>query len=130
NPQTASWAAEKTIAHVIAHETAHMWFGNLVTMDWWDDLWLNEAFAEWISHKAVHALNPEYKIWNDAQGGKNVALVSDALESTHPIYTPVQTPAEATELFDSITYQKGCSVLRMIENFLKEGVFRAGIRTY
>jgi puromycin-sensitive aminopeptidase len=130
NPQTASWAAEKQIAHVIAHETAHMWFGNLVTMAWWDDLWLNEAFAEWISFKAVNALSPEYKIWNDAQGGKNAALASDALESTHPIYSPVQTPAEATELFDAITYQKGSSVMRMLENFLGEETFRAGLRTY
>jgi puromycin-sensitive aminopeptidase len=130
NPQTASWAAEKTIAHVIAHETAHMWFGNLVTMAWWDDLWLNEAFAEWVSYKAVNALSPDYKIWNDAQGGKISALAADALESTHPIYEHVETPAEATELFDAITYQKGCSVLRMLENFLGEDAFRTGLRAY
>jgi puromycin-sensitive aminopeptidase len=130
NPQTASWSAEKSIAHVIAHETAHMWFGDLVTMAWWDDLWLNESFAEWISFKAVNALNPEYKIWNDAQGGKLGALAADALESTHPIYTKVETPSDATELFDAITYQKGCSVMRMLENFLGEEAFRAGLRTY
>ncbi|MEO8286858.1 MAG: M1 family metallopeptidase [Chloroflexota bacterium] len=130
NPQTASWAAEKSIAHVIAHETAHMWFGNLVTMAWWDDLWLNEAFAEWMSFRAIDSLTPEYKIWNDAQGGKNTALAADALESTHPIYKPVQTPSEATELFDAITYQKGSSVMRMLENFLGADTFRAGLRTY
>jgi len=130
NPQTASWSAEKSIAHVIAHETAHMWFGDLVTMAWWDDLWLNESFAEWVSFKAVNALNPEYKIWNDGQGGKLGALAADALESTHPIYTKVETPDDATELFDAITYQKGCSVMRMLENFLGEEAFRAGLRTY
>jgi len=99
-------------------------------MKWWDDLWLNEAFAEWVSHKVLDSLNPEYYIWNDFQGGKRGALAADALTSTHPIYTPVETPDEATELFDSITYEKGCSVLRMLETFLGEESFRSGIRTY
>ncbi len=130
NPKTASWNQEKTIAHVVAHETAHMWFGNLVTMKWWDDLWLNEAFAEWISNKAVHSLTPDYNVWNDFQFGKNAALADDALEFTHPIYNPVETPAQATELFDNIAYQKGCAVLRMLENFIGEDAFRAGLRTY
>lgn len=130
DPQTASWNAERYIAHVVAHEFAHMWFGNLVTMEWWDDLWLNEAFAEWISHKILHALAPEYDVWLSFQDGKNSALVSDALESTHPIYSKVETPAQAAELFDVITYQKGCSVLRMIENYLGEEAFRNGLRTY
>ncbi len=130
DPRTASWQAERRIAQVIAHETAHMWFGDLVTMKWWDDLWLNEAFAEWVSSKAVSILSPDYETWNDFQAGKNAAMTADALESTHPIYTPVQTPAEAAEIFDLITYQKGSSVLRMLENFLGEDDFRAGIRTY
>ncbi|MFL5735080.1 MAG: M1 family metallopeptidase [Chloroflexia bacterium] len=130
NPQTASWYQEKRIAHVIAHETAHMWFGNMVTMKWWDDIWLNEAFAEWIAIKTVDNLNPDYNIWNDFQGAKAGALANDALESTHAIYSPVQTPAEATEMFDTISYQKGCSVLRMLENFLGEEPFREGIRSY
>ena len=130
NPQTASWQAEKAITHVVAHEFAHMWFGNLVTMKWWDDLWLNESFAEWISYKAVNALSPDYKLWNDFQAGKNSALASDALESTHPIYSHVETAAEIAELFDNITYQKGCAVMRMLENFLGEEAFRGGLRTY
>ncbi len=130
NPRSASWSTEKRIAHVIAHETAHMWFGNLVTMAWWDDLWLNEAFAEWVSHKAVDEISPDYKIWNDFQFAKNAAMADDSLESTHPIYSKVETPEQATELFDTITYQKGCAVLRMIENFLGEEKFRAGMRTY
>ena len=130
NPQTVSWQAEKAIAHVVAHEFAHMWFGNLVTMKWWDDLWLNESFAEWVSYKAVNALSPDYKLWNDFQAGKNSALVSDALESTHPIYSHVETAAEIAELFDNITYEKGCAVMRMLENFLGEDAFRDGLRTY
>jgi puromycin-sensitive aminopeptidase len=130
NPQTASWYAEKRIAHVIAHETAHMWFGDVVTMKWWDDLWLNESFAEWISNKAVDALSPDYLIWNDFQSGKTSALAADGLESTHPIYSPVETPEQAADMFDSITYEKGCAVMRMLENYLGEEDFRAGIRTY
>lgn len=130
DPQTSSWDDEKWIARIVAHEFAHMWFGNLVTMKWWDDLWLNEAFAEWVAHKAVSELSPEYEVWEDFQLGKSAALRTDALESTHPIYTPVQTPAEANELFDVITYQKGSSVLRMLENFLGTDDFRAGLQTY
>jgi len=130
SPESSSWRQQKSIAHVIAHEFAHMWFGNLVTMQWWDDLWLNEAFAEWMSHRVISEISPEYKIWDDFEGNKNFALTADALESTHPIYSPVQTPAQAQELFDAITYIKGCSVLRMLENFLGTDNFRNGIRTY
>jgi puromycin-sensitive aminopeptidase len=125
-----SWKQEKSIAHVIAHEFAHMWFGNLVTMQWWDDLWLNEAFAEWISYRAVSELSPEYRLWDDFEGAQNYALGADALESTHAIYSPVETPAQAQELFDAITYLKGCAVLRMLETFLGPESFRNGLRTY
>jgi puromycin-sensitive aminopeptidase len=127
---TTSWQQEKSIAHVIAHEFAHMWFGNLVTMQWWDDLWLNEAFAEWMSYRVISEISPEYRLWDDFQGGKNYALTVDALESTHPIYSPVETPAQAQELFDAITYLKGCAVMRMLENFLGQEAFRNGLRTY
>lgn len=129
-PESSSWKQEKNIAHVIAHEFAHMWFGNLVTMQWWDDLWLNEAFAEWISYRVISELSPEYRLWDDFEGAQNYALGADALESTHAIYTPVETPAQAQELFDAITYLKGCAVLRMLENFLGAGAFRDGLRTY
>ena len=130
DPRTASFKQEQVIALVVAHEFAHMWFGNLVTMKWWDDLWLNEAFAEWMAYKAVNTLSPQYEVWNDFQGGKNAALAADAQVSTHPIYSPVETPAQAAELFDVITYQKGSSVMRMLENFLGNDAFRAGLRTY
>jgi puromycin-sensitive aminopeptidase len=130
DPRAASWNQEKLIAKVIAHELAHMWFGNLVTMRWWDDLWLNEAFAEWMAHKATHAIEPTYLVWNDFQADKNRALVDDALPTTHPIWSPVKTPSEAIEMFDVITYQKGCAVMRMLENFLGETKFEDGLRTY
>lgn len=129
-PRAASWRQEKLIALVIAHEFAHMWFGNLVTMRWWDDLWLNEAFAEWMAHKAAHAVDPSYEVWNDFIEDKSRVLFDDALRSTHPIWSPVETPDEAIEMFDSITYQKGCAVMRMLENFLGEGPFRDGLRAY
>lgn len=130
DPRAASWNQEKLIAKVIAHELAHMWFGNLVTMSWWDDLWLNEAFAEWFAHKGTHAVAPSYLVWNDFQGDKNRALIDDALPTTHPIWSPVSTPGEALEMFDVITYQKGCAVMRMLEHFLGEVPFRDGLRTY
>lgn len=130
DPKSASWRQEKVIARVVAHEMAHMWFGNLVTMRWWDDLWLNEAFAEWMAHKSVNATVPSYRIWDDSAEDKSRALFDDALQSTHPIYTAVATPEEALEMFDSITYQKGCAVMRMLENFLGEEHFRTGLRAY
>lgn len=127
---SVSWGQEKSIAHVIAHEFAHMWFGNVVTMQWWDDLWLNEAFAEWMSYRVISEISPEYHLWDNFLGAKNYALTVDALENTHPIYSPVETPAQAHELFDAITYLKGCSVMRMLENFLGQETFRNGLRTY
>ena len=129
-PEATSWANEKSIAEVIAHEIAHQWFGNRVTMKWWDDLWLNEAFATWVSFKAIDAWRPDWRMWDDYQEEKEAALVADALESTHSIYTPVRSPAEATELFDIITYSKGGAILRMAEHFLSAKVFRNGIRRY
>lgn len=128
--EATSWANEKSIAEVIAHEIAHQWFGNRVTMKWWDDLWLNEAFATWVSFKAIDAWRPDWRMWDDYQEEKEAALVADALESTHSIYTPVRSPAEATELFDIITYSKGGAILRMAEHFLSAKVFRNGIRRY
>ncbi|HET6597759.1 MAG TPA: M1 family metallopeptidase [Anaerolineales bacterium] len=129
-PETSSWKQEKAMAHVIAHEFAHMWFGNLVTMQWWDDLWLNEAFADWMSLRVISEISPEYHIWNDFEEVKNYALTEDALANTHPIYSQVETPAQAEELFDAITYLKGCAVLRMLETFLGSDTFRSGLRTY
>ena len=130
DPATASWRQKKLIAKVIAHEFAHMWFGNLVTMRWWDDLWLNEAFAEWMAHRATAAIDPSFEVWSDFIEDKAHVLFDDALRSTHPIWTPVQTPEEAIEMFDSITYQKGCAVMRQLEHFLGEGPFREGLRAY
>lgn len=127
---STSLSAQKRIAEVIAHEIAHQWFGNLVTMKWWDDLWLNEAFATWIAFKTVALWRPEWRMWEDYLSHKEAALEADAKASTHPIYQSVESPGQATELFDVITYEKGCAVLRMTERAIGAEPFRAGIRAY
>jgi puromycin-sensitive aminopeptidase len=130
DPDTSSWRNEKRIATVIAHEFAHMWFGDLVTMRWWDDIWLNESFANWMAYRVVEALSPEYQIWDDFGVSAGMILGTDALASTHPIYKRAETPQDIEENFDQITYVKGCAVLRMVEHYLGADSFRAGIRTY
>jgi puromycin-sensitive aminopeptidase len=130
DPATAPLSVQKRIAEVVTHELAHMWFGNWVTMVWWDDLWLNEAFATWMAYKMVHAWKPGWRVWLDFDSGKSVALHLDALRSTHPIRGTVRNAGEAGEAFDAITYEKGGAVLRMIEGFLGEEPFRAGIQAY
>lgn len=126
----APLAVRKRVAEVITHELAHQWFGNLVTMQWWDDLWLNEAFATWMSYKIVDAWRPGWRMWDDFEKGKHMALHLDALASTHPIKSVVNNADEATENFDVITYEKGGAMLRMIEGWLGEEAFRTGIRAY
>jgi puromycin-sensitive aminopeptidase len=130
DPATASLAQKKRVAEVVTHELAHQWFGNWVTMTWWDDLWLNEAFATWMAFKIVDAWNPAWRVWLEFDQGKAAALHLDALRSTHPIRAEIHNVAEAGEAFDLITYEKGGAVLRMIEGYLGEGRFRDGIRLY
>jgi puromycin-sensitive aminopeptidase len=130
DPAAATLAERKRAAEVICHELAHMWYGDLVTMAWWDDLWLNEAFATWMAFHVVDQWRPEWKMWQDFQHHRAAALRLDALRHTHPIHTEVRTPAEATENFDLITYEKGASVVRMIERYLGPEVFRKGVRRY
>ncbi|HET6436791.1 MAG TPA: M1 family metallopeptidase [Anaeromyxobacter sp.] len=130
DPATASLFQKKRVAEVITHELAHQWFGNWVTMAWWDDLWLNEAFATWMAFKIVDAWNPGWRVWLEFDQGKAGALQLDALQSTHPIRAEVKSVAEAGEAFDLITYEKGGAVLRMIEGYLGEDRFREGIRLY
>jgi puromycin-sensitive aminopeptidase len=130
DPATASIAEHKRAAEVIAHELAHMWYGDLVTMAWWDDLWLNEAFATWMAYRVVDDWRPEWRMWHGFEHDRNGALAQDALKSTHPIYAPVRSVAEATENFDAITYEKGAAVVRMIEHYLGPDQFRDGVRIY
>jgi puromycin-sensitive aminopeptidase len=130
DPATVSIAERKRAAEVIAHELAHMWYGDLVTMAWWDDLWLNEAFATWMAYRVVDAWKPEWRMWQGFEHDRAGALGLDALANTHPIYAPVRSVAEATENFDVITYEKGAAVVRMIEHYLGADAFRDGVRVY
>ncbi|GEJ57029.1 M1 family metallopeptidase [Anaeromyxobacter diazotrophicus] len=130
DPATAALPVKKRVAEVITHELAHQWFGNWVTMQWWDDLWLNESFATWMAAKIVDGWRPEWRVWLDFDAGKAAALHLDALRSTHPVRAEVKNPEDMTESFDVITYEKGGAVLRMIEGYLGEGPFRDGIRLY
>jgi puromycin-sensitive aminopeptidase len=130
DPAVASLGERKRAAEVIAHELAHMWYGDLVTMAWWDDLWLNEAFATWMAYKVVDDWKPEWRMWSGYEHDRAGALALDALANTHPIYTRVRSVAEATENFDAITYEKGAAVVRMIEHYLGADAFRDGVRLY
>ena len=122
---------QQRIAEVVAHEMAHMWFGDLVTMEWWDDLWLNESFASWMGNKAVDHLYPAWDMWTQfVFQDTNSGLSLDGLKNSHPIEVSVGNPAEIGELFDAISYNKGGAVLRMLEAFLGEDTFRSGIHNY
>ena len=131
DPQNSSAGTRQRVAEVVAHEMAHMWFGDLVTMEWWDDLWLNESFATWVGTKAVDWLFPEWSMWTQfVNMDTNRAFNLDGLKNSHPIEQEVANPAEVSQLFDAISYSKGGSVLRMLEHFLTPSVFRIGLNTY
>jgi aminopeptidase N/puromycin-sensitive aminopeptidase len=121
---------KKEIASVIAHEMAHQWFGDLVTMKWWDDIWLNEGFATWMSSKPIEAWKPEWNFNLDDVSETGATLNTDSLANTRPIHQAADTPAQITELFDGIAYGKAAAVLRMLESYLGEETFRAGVNTY
>ena len=131
DPKTSSTRTKQYIAEVISHEIAHQWFGNLVTMKWWNDLWLNESFATFMATKFVDKFYPEWDLWNQfVEDAMNVAMGLDSLNSTHPIDVKVNSPAEIREIFDAISYDKGGCVLRMLENYTGESKFRAGLKQY
>jgi aminopeptidase N len=121
---------KKTIASVIAHEMAHQWFGDLVTMQWWDDIWLNEGFATWMSSKPVEAWKPEWNFNLDDVSQAGGTMNTDSLANTRPIHQAADTPAQIQELFDGIAYGKAAAVLRMLESYLGEETFRAGVNAY
>ena len=118
------------VADVVSHENAHMWFGDLVTMQWWNGLWLNEAFATFMEMLAVDAWKPEWRRWDSFTVSRAAAMQVDGLKSTRPIEFPVERPEEAAGMFDVLTYEKGASVLRMLEQYLGAEAFRDGIRLY
>ena len=131
DPKTSSTRTKQFIAEVISHEIAHMWFGNLVTMKWWNDLWLNESFATFMATKFVDKFYPEWDLWNQfVEDAMNVAMGLDSLKTTHPIDVKVNSPAEIREIFDAISYDKGGCVLRMLENYVGEPNFQKGLKKY
>src|SRR6266481_4422712 len=130
DPATNAEVARRGIFNILAHEMAHQWFGDLVTMGWWDNLWLNEGFASWMATKASEQFYPQWQNWLNGYGQKQFALALDARRTSHPIQQPVADHSEATVAFDAITYNKGQALIRMLENYLGEGAFSDGIRKY
>jgi len=130
DPEHVSRVELERVADVIHHEIAHMWFGDLVTMSWWEGIWLNEAFATFMELLATDHFRPEWDKWTAFGLERDAALAVDALHSTRPIEYPVRSPADADGMFDTLTYEKGASVLRMLEQYLGEDVFCAGVRRY
>ncbi|KAF8569224.1 hypothetical protein P879_00690 [Paragonimus westermani] len=129
--ETVSPASRQSIALTVSHELAHMWFGNLVTMHWWTDLWLKEGFATWIEYFCVNHCFPEMDIWSHFTYGEMAsALRLDALESSHPIEVEVNNPDEIDEIFDTISYSKGSSLIHMLHAYLGDEAFRAGLCAY
>jgi len=128
--RAASHSELERVADVVAHENAHMWFGDLVTMTWWNGIWLNEAFATFMEILAVDAWKPEWQRWTTFGVSRAAALSVDGLHSTRPIEFHVEAPRDADAMFDVLTYEKGASVLRMLEQYLGTSVFRDGVREY
>jgi puromycin-sensitive aminopeptidase len=128
--KTASRAELERVADVVSHENAHMWFGDLVTMRWWNGIWLNEAFATFMEMLAVDAWKPEWKRWDSFSVSRAAAMGIDGLRSTRSIEFTVLSPEECRGMFDILTYEKGAAVLRMLEQYLRPEVFRDGIRLY
>jgi aminopeptidase N len=130
DPLSNAETAQRGIFSILAHEMAHQWFGDLVTMGWWDNLWLNEGFASWMQEKAAEHFYPQWQTWLNGNGQKQYALALDARRTSHPIQQPVADQSEAMTAFDGITYNKGQALIRMLENYLGESAFRDGIRHY
>ena len=126
----ATRSERERVADVVAHENAHMWFGDLVTMSWWNGLWLNEAFATFMEMLAVDTWKPEWERWASFSIARAAALAVDGLQSTRPIEYPVLAPKDADAMFDVLTYEKGASVLRMLEQYIGPDTFREGVRLY
>ncbi|MDE0066353.1 MAG: M1 family metallopeptidase [Acidimicrobiaceae bacterium] len=130
DPESATQPELQTAAAVINHELAHMWFGDLVTMKWWEGIWLNEAFATFMEVSCSDAYRPDWDVWTTFCRGRSAAFATDALKATRPIEYPVVTPSEAEGMFDILTYEKGASVVRMLEQHLGADRFRDGVRHY
>ena len=129
--KNSSATTKQRVSLVVSHEIAHQWFGNLVTMKWWNDLWLNEGFASWIEYKPIDKMFPEWDLWTQFFYLDTMSAFSlDSLQSSHKIEVEVLNPNELSEIFDAISYSKGASVIRMLEQYLGEETFRKGLQNY
>ncbi|GLT97240.1 hypothetical protein SLE2022_148130 [Rubroshorea leprosula] len=128
--QHSAAANKQRVATVVAHELAHQWFGNLVTMEWWTHLWLNEGFATWVSYLATDSLFPEWKIWTQFLDESTEGLRLDGLEESHPIEVDINHAGEIDEIFDAISYRKGASVIRMLQSYLGAEPFQRSLASY
>ncbi|HEY1615290.1 MAG TPA: M1 family metallopeptidase [Rhizomicrobium sp.] len=130
DPHFSTETDRRGVYITVAHEMAHQWFGDLVTMAWWDDLWLNEGFASWMEYKATDHFHPEWNVWLRSLTSKEGAMRTDARNGTHPIIQPIRDVLQANQAFDVITYSKGQAVIRMLENYVGADAFRDGVRRY
>ena len=130
DPAISTQADRQNIYTTVAHEMAHQWFGDLVTMQWWDDLWLNEGFASWMESRATEHFHPEWNSQLGAVGNREYAMGLDSLSTTHPVVQHVETVDQASQAFDAITYEKGEAVIRMLEAYVGPDAWRGGVRTY
>ena len=130
DPAISTRADKQHVYQILAHEMAHQWFGDLVTMRWWDDLWLNEGFASWMESRTTARLHPEWNTALAAVGGREQAMGLDALATTHPVVQHVATVEQASQAFDDITYEKGEAVIRMLEAYVGDAAWRDGVRAY
>ncbi|KAK5997760.1 Alanine/arginine aminopeptidase [Cladobotryum mycophilum] len=129
--KTSDSRFKNSVAYVVAHELAHQWFGNLVTMDWWDELWLNEGFATWVGWHAIDHLHPDWQVWSQfVNEGMEAAFRLDGIRASHPIHVPVRDALDINQIFDSISYLKGCSAIRMLANHLGVETFLKGVSNY
>ncbi len=128
--KTGSNFLKRNASEIVAHELAHQWFGDLVTMRWWDDIWLNEAFASWMGAKTVDAIHPDWQVATRSIFTRNGSMLIDELKATRAIHAEVNDPKQAAEMFDSITYDKGESILWMLESYVGNNKFRDGIQSY
>jgi aminopeptidase N len=130
DPRVSTERDQQRVYTTVAHEMAHQWFGDLVTMAWWDDLWLNEGFATWMETKVTDHFHPEWKVWLQELAAKEAAMQTDAGAGAHPVITPINDVLQAGGAFDEITYEKGAAVIRMLETYVGEDAFRDGVRRY
>ncbi|VAI17668.1 unnamed protein product [Triticum turgidum subsp. durum] len=128
--KSSSASSKQSVAITVAHELAHQWFGNLVTMEWWTHLWLNEGFATWMSHLAVDSFFPQWNIWTQFLDSTTTALRLDSLEASHPIEVEIHHASEVDQIFDAISYDKGASVIRMLQSYLGAERFQKAMASY